>query len=671
MRKIIRMLALCLALSLPCRALAVSATGYTFSPGATEDELSIIQDAYTPLGLFAALSLKSPQDMDVMNDVLYVADTGNKRVVALNLQEGTLRIIGEGLLRSPYGVAADAAGRVYVTDYQAGCAYRFSADGTLEMTYERPDSTAYASTSEFKPMKIAPIGDGGVYMVVDGSTSGIVQMNADGRFAGYFASNDVHISLYYRIRRLTVTKEQLAWFNLGETAAYGNIAMGGDGMVYAMRNGTGVDLQKLNYGGKNLFASLSGFYRIDNPADLCMAPDGSLFVIDQQGWISQYSRDGVLLYRFGGKMGSEMVTGLFQTPSGIGVDTQGNVYVLDKALNQIVAFQPTAYQRESQRGLESYYAGDYDQTIDIMSRVLNYHAGSEYAHRYLGKAYMHAGNYGQALEQFRLARDQKDYSDAYWEVRNQWLAGNGVWIIAGIALLALAWRLCRRLRGHRRAPYDSYTDSVRLSSQWQGLRPHYLWRAVTHPIDTAYEIKQRHMGGAGAAMVLFLAAFAAVTARLLGAGFLFSYSAEEFPILTYTAVFAAALALFCVSNFFITSINDGDGTLGMITSVLAYALVPLALGLPVLTLVYNALTYDEATVAHLLSAALYLFTAVNLSVMLMELHRYTLRQYLRSMILTVLLMILITLVASLIYLLGRQIVDFVRQIVLEVSIRVG
>lgn len=671
MRKFILILVLCCVLCWPWQALAVSATSYTFSPGAAGNELSIIQDAYTPLGLFAELNLKNPQDMDIVNDILYVADTGNKRVVALNLKDDCHKFIGEGLLQSPYGVAADSQGRIYVADYQAECAYRFSADGELEMTFERPNSTAYASTSEFKPMKIAPIGDGGVYLVVDGSTSGIVQMNAEGQFAGYFASNDVSISLYYRIRRLIVTKEQLAWFNLGETAAYGNIAMGGDGMVYAMRKGTGVDIQKLNYGGKNLFASLSDFYKIDNPADLCIAPDGSLFVVDQQGWINQYSRDGVLLYRFGGKMGNEMVTGLFQTPSGIGVDTQGNVYVLDKALNRIYAFKPTAYQQESQRGLESYYAGDYNQTIDIMSRVLNYHAGSEYAHRYLGKAYMHAGSYDQALEQFRLAKDQEDYSDAYWEVRNQWLSNNGLRVIGGIVLLVAVGLVVKHGRGSRKKDYSSYEDSFQLANQWQGLKPHYLWRAVAHPIDTAYEIKQRHIGGYGAALVLFVAAFAAVTVRLLCSGFLFSQDPEEFPILTYTAFFAVLIVLFCVSNFFITSINDGDGTLKMITCVLAYALVPLIIGLPVMTLVYNALTYDEATVAHLMSMALYLFTVVELSVMLMELHRYTFRQYLRSMILTVLLMILITLVASLIYLLGKQIVDFIGQIALEVTIRVG
>ena len=279
MRKIRCLLALCLVLLWPSSGLAVNATSYTFSPGAPGDALSIVQDAYTPLGLFPSLNLKNPQDMDVMDDILYIADTGNKRVLALDLNTEQLKVIGEGLLRAPYGVAADDQGRVYVADYQAGCAYRFNADGALEMTYERPDSTAYASTSEFKPMKVAPVGDGGVYLVVDGSTSGIVQMNAQGKFAGYFASNDVSIPLYYRIRRLTVTKQQLATFNLGETAAYGNIAMGYDGMVYAMRNGTDVDLQKLNYGGKNLFASLSGFANVDNPADLCMAPDLSLIHI--------------------------------------------------------------------------------------------------------------------------------------------------------------------------------------------------------------------------------------------------------------------------------------------------------------------------------------------------------------------------------------------------------
>ena len=176
---------LTLFLLLPLGAQALESTSYTFSYDAVGTQLRIVQDAYQSLGVFQGLSLKSPQDMTVEDGMMYIADTGNKRVLRVDLSTGEVLVI-KGKFGQPTSVATDAQGRIYVADYQKSTVFRYNAQGELEMEYAKPDSPAYGVNNVFKPKSVAPIGDGGIYVVADGSANGIVQLNANGEFVGFF-----------------------------------------------------------------------------------------------------------------------------------------------------------------------------------------------------------------------------------------------------------------------------------------------------------------------------------------------------------------------------------------------------------------------------------------------------------------------------------------------------
>lgn len=664
-RVIVFFLLLCI---FPGAARAFEGTSYTFSTDARGEQLRIVQDAYLPAGMYQTLGLKSPEDLFILNGKMMIADTGNRRVLIVDLATGEVKKI-DFKFSQPVSVSADEHGRIYVADYKKNCAYRFSADGELEQVFEKPESPAYGVNNLFKPQAIAPDGNGGLYIVADGAENGIAQMNASGEFLGFFASNSAYIAMKYRIYDIFLNDAQMEKYGLGIPGKFSVVLRGADGLIYALRAGAGCEVQKLSYTGVNLFANKRGAVGLANPVDMAMSADGSIFVLHQSGYVTQMSRDGVLLYRFAGPMLAEAREGLLQTPAGISVDDEGNVYVLDKGSGYIHIYAPTAAQKLTSKAIGSYYEGDYIQAGELLDKVLEYNSHSYYASLYRGKVYMRTGNYEAAAEQFRLAGEKEEYSEAFWEIRNTFLMENAMWILMGIIAFVIVAVVKHAVWPAPHEEYNSYQESHKLSCFVDNLRMRCLKRAIFHPIDTAYEIKCGNMGGYLPALILLVLTLGAILIRLLCAGFIFGVDASEFPTVFCALGLLGTLVLFAISNYFVTSINDGEATLKMIFNALAYALVPLLLGLPLLTLVCNAMTLQEALIVNTITVALGALCFTNLSVMLMELHGYNVKQYIKSMVLTVLFMVLCILLMSLIYLLSKQLIDFFIQIWTEVSIR--
>lgn len=110
------MLAL-LALQLPMTASANQATSYTYA--ADEDKnWERTQDAYLPDKTVTELGLSSPEDLFIDEDnMLYIADTGNKRVIKYDIGQGQVAgILESGEMTGPRGVYVTENGDIYVAD---------------------------------------------------------------------------------------------------------------------------------------------------------------------------------------------------------------------------------------------------------------------------------------------------------------------------------------------------------------------------------------------------------------------------------------------------------------------------------------------------------------------------------------------------------------------------
>ena len=672
MKKLVAVLAaaaLFAGAALPASAENTRSTSYTVTLTINDTE-EVSQDSYLPTAMYLDLGISGAQDLYIADDIMYIADTGNQRVLAVDLETNAATVIGEGILKKPTGVAADEEGRIYVADSGNSLAYRFLADGTLDFTFERPTTPNYGEDEKYTPIKIAAAEGGGVYIISDGTQAGIIHMSGTGSFLGYFASNQVQRSLFDGLLDMILTEEQKSQLLQVTPASFENIFRGADGLVYTINRGSTSTLKKHSINGVDMLSSNENLPELSSLADLCVTPDGRMIVVDTSGYITEISFDGFLLCKFGGpSQGSEKI-GLFSVPKGIGTDSESNIYVLDSDRNYIQVFTPTFVQKQIQTAIQMYNNGEYDESIEVLNDVMKYNNSSYFAHLYLGLNYMQKTEYATAQEHFRTANAKEQYSDAYWEFRNVWLQENMMYILMAIIIVIAVVFVLRLLNRKKKI----FAGVGRVNAACKQNRLYFDMTKITyafkHPIDNAYEIRKGHTGTYLSATILYAVAFLLIVLYQTASGFIFSVRARDFSLLNVLLLFVGALGLFLISNYFISSINDGEGTFRSVYIAVAYSLAPALLIMPFVILFANVATIDETYLINTVIGVVLLLCGINIFLSIIEVHQYNVRQTIVNILLTLFFMAVIIFAVSIVYLLVKQIFDFVSSIFVEVNLRV-
>ena len=99
---------LCVLISAALPAYAVEGTTYTYTLSMDRSKLITTMDAYLPAGTYLSeIGLSSPEDLFLKGRDLYIADTGNKRIVICSLDTGEIDTFGETELKKPTGISVD------------------------------------------------------------------------------------------------------------------------------------------------------------------------------------------------------------------------------------------------------------------------------------------------------------------------------------------------------------------------------------------------------------------------------------------------------------------------------------------------------------------------------------------------------------------------------------
>ena len=121
---------------------------------------------------FGDESLKNPQDIvsDTKNQLLYIADTDNKRIVVSDYEGNLVRIIGDGILKAPQGLCLGLeSNSLYVADQAAEKVFQFNTDGELISEYSKPVEPLFGKNSKYQPVKVAVDIAENVYVISSGS----------------------------------------------------------------------------------------------------------------------------------------------------------------------------------------------------------------------------------------------------------------------------------------------------------------------------------------------------------------------------------------------------------------------------------------------------------------------------------------------------------------------
>ncbi len=669
MKKVLLLVSLLIGLSVasaPVRAQSPYTTG-TLGPGGF---LWPTQDAYTPL-VEIDLPLSGPEDMFFAPDgFLYIADTGNRRIVKLDADFQIMAEFGQGILQSPTGLFVDEDGTLYIADAGKNTIIILDANGNLVTEFGRPSEPLFGANREFLPRKIAVDTRKNLYIVSEGSVNGLVMMNTNGNFIGYFGANSAEMSLKMILQRLFLTDEQLEQFIKNEAASPSNVTIDSRSLVYTITAGTERDrsIRKFNIAGKNLFDHW--MYGSRTFRDIDVSADGLMLAVDGNGSIFEYDLNGTLLFVFGTQDRGDQRLGLLSNPTAI-ERVGDDLYVLDKSKNAIVTYHVTDFARRLHDGVRLYTEGFYTEARPYFEDVLNYNGLVIMAYQGLANADYKENNYTSALAFYRYAEDRNGYSETFWELRNavlQRYLGSGLGILlGGWVFLSVFTRLERRrkwldpLRWWARE-----AQKIRLVDDFA-----FLFRFIKQPADSFYYIKQSLRGSLLFALLIYAWVLAVRVISLYLTGFVFSPYATSWQIqpeteVTYTIV---PIILWNIANYLIADISDGEGRLRDVIIGSAYSLFPYALfALPV-TLLSNLLTLNEVFIYTFSNQLIGFWTGLMLVIMVKEIHNYSFSETVRNILATLFTMAMFLLTGYILYVLFNQLYEFILAIVQEAGLR--
>ena len=640
-------------------------TTWTLGPGRRG---IMTQDAYTPFAEID-LSISAAEDMFMALDgFLYIADTGNGQIVKLK-DFKVVATYGSGILVGPTGVYVDDQGTMYVADAEKNSIIILDRNGSLLKEFGRPVEPLFGNDKEFLPRKIAVDARQNIYIISEGSVNGIVQMNTNGNFIGYFGSNASTMSLKMILQRMFLTKEQLDQFIKNEAASPSNIAIDQQSLVYTITAGTSrvKSIRKFTISGKNIFPDTFGSTTF---RDIHVSENGLVLAVDATGQIFEYDLNGTLLFVFGAQDNGDQRLGTLSNPTAI-ERYQDFIYVLDKDKNAIVAYQATAFANKVHDGVRLYVGGFYSEAKPYFEEVLNYNGSFIMAYQGIADAYFKQGDYPNALSSYKYAEDQYGYSQAFWELRNlvlqkhlgQALIGIfGLWLV-----LSIVTRLDKRFKWFD--PIRIWLKDLQRFKLVDDLV--FMFRFIKQPVDSFYYIKKKYRGSLKFAGLIYVWVIVARLLSLYLTGFVFNSHTVLSDIKVGNEVVYLVVLTFIwnAANYLVSTISDGEGRVRDVIIGSAYSLFPYVLFALPIALISRVLTLNEVFIYSFSMNIMYFWTGMMLFIMVKEIHNYSFSETVRNVLITIFTMALFLLTGYILNVLFNQLFDFISAIIQEVGLR--
>ena len=657
---------------------AQAATPYrTFSLGSGMREVET-QTAYDPVRAmtrFGDETLKNPTDLRMGPDGnLYIADNGNKRVVVVTTEGELVKIIGlnakgKAICKSVKGVYVDNDLNVYVADENGRMVYVFSPEGEIIREYAKPTHQLFGDKSAYKPTKIVLDKRGNLYIASNGNTNGIVQISpvGEGEFLGYYGANNSNVSFLTLIKDALFKNNSLIMGDIVPVSVT-NLCIDQKGMVYTVtETGDMTSLRRLNVAGRN---TMEPDYITSGNSAVAVNASGSVFTATKSGYITEYTSEGAMLFTFGAFDAGDQRIGMFKSVTGLVVDDDYTLYVLDESLGSIQVLQPTEFADLVHHAFTLFQEGKYAASKEPWTEVLRMNSMFNYASTGLGEALYREGNFEEAMVAFRNGGEKQGYSDAWWEQRSNWLHSNMSTIIFVAAAVVVVWQIVKFLdrkwgilKPLRAA--GGWITGIPIVSQVL-----YCFQMLRNPYDTCYGIKREKKAGYIAAIVVLVIFFALYVANTYFVGFLFKTVPDGYYALLNDALLIfGVFLLLVICCYLVCTITDGEASFRDLFVGCAFSLAPMLIFMPVKLALTNVLTFNEEFFITMIDFVSIGWSALLVILTIMYQNDYTLKKTFKTIILTLFTVLVVVCLAVVMYMLISQLVDFVTSIYGEVVYR--
>lgn len=639
----------------------------------------------------AKLKLNQPKDIFVdEKDHIYIADTGNNRIVHLDEQGRFIREIKliESPLKKPSGLFVDKKGDIYIADTGNNRVVRLDAGGKLLKEFGRPESSYLPASFKYDPVNLVVDKRGFIYVTTLGAYQGLVQLDPEGNFISFFGPNKVAFSLFDAFKRFVYTREMYQRELKKLPGAIANSTIDKNGFIYTVTKEIQADqIKKLNIAGldqlqgKGEFAALQSvrsygevfhYQRGISPQlnDITVDNAGNITVIDTV-WniISQYDQNGNLLFFWGGDViTATSKTGVVKTPAAIANNSKGELLVLDSTNNFIQVLRLSEFGTLVHQANELTQEGRYEESEPLWSEVHRLNAQYTPALIGLAKAAYKNEDYEKAEKLFYQAGVVGGYSESFWQNRLKWFQKH-FGLLMNIALVLgvvyLLWsRLTKKLR-----PRSGWSSRFRPKHLlFEQLR--HVFYLIKHPVDGFYAIRYEGKAGFASSLIVFILAAGAFGYMQAGTSFIFNPAVHiGVDLLPLTVQFAGIWLGWVVSNYLISSLLRGEGRIRDVFYSSAYTLFPIILiGIPI-TILSNVLTLNELAIFQFLKLFIVLWTALLMVWMVQGIHNYTFIEALFIILLSLFALAIIIILIFIFISLSMELVNFMNSLYQEVIIR--
>lgn len=621
-----------------------------------------------------------PEDFCFYNDELYILDSGNSRIVITDRNLKLVRVIEEIPLNGEIlnytgalGLYVTADGTILIADTNNQRIIEADNNGIGVRILEKPSTPMIAEDLIYSVKKVTRDNNGITYALIDGINDGAVTYMADGSFGGFFAMNEVQKSakviLNYIWQRF-MTEEQIRNSINYAPSSITNFDIGEKGFIYTVTQSSDGEssVRLLNFKGSNIqsettFGDLEWDRKVKNSVttafcDVDVDSENYIYLLDSsRGRVFVYSKQGLLITVFGA-LGQQL--GTFSAVTAL--ETNGDkVYVLDNLRGSVTVFTGNKYIQTVKKAQNLLDAGQYSESKQYWEQVLSENANSTIAYYGIGLALDEAGHYDEALKYFRLAYNNKGYSDAFKEVRKEFVKNNFAWLlllaVAAIIAVALLVRLVKRKLGRKNA----YEHSVLENKYTVPLF------TVFHPVDGYDSLKTEKKWSWKLAFGILTALFLALTAEWFLTGFSFNKNRASDYNVFITFLQAYGIIFVCaIANWASSTLIEGKGRFRDIFGMLSYSLVPYIMSIFLCVILSNVMTLDEQALLTAIRFLGLLWSAVLIFVGFMTIHQFSFSKNVLSIFITAAGIAVIIFLAILFVGLLQQVIVFIKSVCSEI-----
>ena len=615
-------------------------------------------------------TLSGPKGVFVNDDYIYVSDTGNKRIVIFN-----------------------------------------KSDLSFYKIITKPDSPL-VKDNDWQPAACAVDQYGRVFVVSETATMGVIVLADDnGYFNGYIGAQKVTYNLFELFWRNFQSEESRKKNVKNVSVTFNNITIDEDGFIFVTTDKiedqgkqiSAIDnkkadyspVKKLNSAGKHILQR-NGFYDCGGEvylfvsddaststpskiSDVAVGPEGSWSICDiNRGRVFTYTADGELLFAFGdggdgsgstGKLGSltHLQSMTYQLAPNQDEDAElptYNLILLDSFTSLFTVFTRTDYGDLLMEALAQENNREYQNAEEYWMRILQRNGNFDAAYIGVGKALYRQGKYKEAEEYFEACYETTYYSKAYTELRKLWIGDS--WHLVLIVLVVVAFLVVLvKVFGAAKKFNARVALKPGKKTYWEELV--FPFHLVFHPFDGFWDLKHEKRGSVRGGLTIMGLTILALYYNTIGKGYIFDPVKNQSLILIQALSVVLPVFLWVTSNWCLTTLFDGEGSFRDVLIMTCYSLSPLPPLLILSTLLSNVLTKTEGPIVNMIVIIGAIWAGFLLFFGMLVTHGYSLPKNIITTLGTIVAAAVLVFVAMLFSSLVGKMIQFVANIVIEVS----